>query len=78
MSATCRTRALLRENEEFRRLDQEHRELETRLKSLCHRRFLKVGEELETRRLKKKKLVLKDRMASIEQEHSNSERHPAA
>ncbi|MCZ6601316.1 MAG: DUF465 domain-containing protein [Acidobacteria bacterium] len=77
MNATCRTRVLLRENKEFRRLDRKHKELETRLRILCCRRFLKAGEELETRRLKKTKLVLKDRMAAIAQENPNPERRPA-
>ena len=47
MNATCRTHVLLRENKEFRQLNREHQELETRLRSLCRRRFLKAGEELE-------------------------------
>ena len=59
-------------------IKQEHRELDTRLAGLCRRRFLKSGEELETRRLKKRKLILKDRMAAIAQEYSNSERDPSA
>ena len=77
MNATCRTHVLLRENKEYRQLQQQHQELETRLESLCRRRFLAAGEELETRRLKKRKLILKDRMAAIVQENSNPERRPA-
>ncbi|MCZ6650617.1 MAG: YdcH family protein [Acidobacteria bacterium] len=77
MNATCRTHVLLGENKEFRQLNREHQELETRLRSLCRRRFLKAGEELETRRLKKRKLFLKDRMAAIVQEDSNSGNRPA-
>lgn len=77
MNATCRTHVLLRENKEFRQLNREHQELETKLRALCRRRFLKAAEELETRRLKKRKLVLKDRMATIAQEHPNPEIRPA-
>jgi len=77
MDATCRTHVLLRENKEYRQLHQQHQELETRLERLSRRRFLAAGEELETRRLKKRKLILKDRMAAIVQENSNPERRPA-
>ncbi len=77
MDAMCRSRVLLRENKEFRQLDQEHQKLEARLKSLTRRRFLKPGEELETRRLKKRKLFLKDRMAAIVQKDSNPGNRPA-
>jgi uncharacterized protein YdcH (DUF465 family) len=77
MNATGPTHVLLGENKEFRQLNREHQELETRLRSLCRRRFLKAGEELETRRLKKRKLVLKDRMAAIAQENPNPEIRPA-
>jgi uncharacterized protein YdcH (DUF465 family) len=77
MNATGRTRVLLRENKEFHRLNREHKELEDRLRNLGSRRFLQAGEELEARRLKKRKLVIKDRMAALAQEHSNPERRPA-
>jgi len=76
MDATCRTGVPLCDNKEYRQLRQQHQELEIRLRTLCRRRILGAGEELETRRLKKRKLILKDRMAAIAQEHSNSGKLP--
>lgn len=57
--------ALLRENEEFQRLAQKHRELEDRLSSLSQKLLLSDDEKYEEVTLKKKKLVLKDKMADL-------------
>lgn len=64
--------ALRRENEEFRRLEQEHRNLDNTLKELESKRFLTAEEELEIHNLKKLKLSKKDRMLELIQEYKKS------
>ncbi len=56
---------LLQENEEFQRLADKHEELEKRLTVLSGKNFLSEGEKLEEVTLKKKKLVVKDKMAVL-------------
>jgi uncharacterized protein YdcH (DUF465 family) len=56
---------LLRENDEFRRLHREHSDYEKRLEDLCGHHFLSDQEKIELVELKKKKLLLKDRMLEI-------------
>lgn len=56
---------LLTQNEEYRRLDQQHREYESRLQALTAKAVLNEEEQVEETVLKKKKLHLKDRMEAI-------------
>jgi uncharacterized protein len=58
---------LIAQNDEFRRLTQEHQQYSTRLDSLVQKRFLSEDEKMEEVRLKKLKLRLKDEMERIEQ-----------
>jgi uncharacterized protein YdcH (DUF465 family) len=67
---------LLRESEEYRRLVEKHQGFEQRLEALNGKGFLSDQEQLETTRLKKEKLRLKDRMAIIAKDYL--ERHPGA
>jgi hypothetical protein len=67
---------LLVQNEEYRRLDQQHHEFESRLLSLTEKAVLSEEEELEEITLKKKKLLLKDRMESIARQARDGEAHP--
>lgn len=60
---------LTRENEEYRRLRERHRGFEDRLAALNAKAFLSEQEKLETTRLKKEKLQLKDRMTAIAREY---------
>ncbi|MGB7295688.1 MAG: YdcH family protein [Candidatus Aminicenantales bacterium] len=53
---------MLRENEDFRKLYEEHQECEKRLEILQIKSVLSEGEKIEERELKKRKLALKDRM----------------
>jgi uncharacterized protein YdcH (DUF465 family) len=53
---------LLKENQEFRRLYEEHQSYEKKLEKFKSKSFLTEEEELEERELKKRKLALKDRM----------------
>jgi uncharacterized protein YdcH (DUF465 family) len=55
----------LSRNDEYRRLNEEHSEYETRLSALSAKAVLSDEEQLEESNLKKKKLQVKDRMYSI-------------
>jgi uncharacterized protein YdcH (DUF465 family) len=50
---------------EYRRLHAEHRDHENRLEALAGKPRLSEEEQLEEKRLKKEKLLLKDRMEAI-------------
>jgi uncharacterized protein YdcH (DUF465 family) len=53
---------LLRENQEFRKLFEEHREHEKKLAEFKGKTHLTDLERLEEKELKKRKLALKDKM----------------
>lgn len=55
----------LLENEEYRRLDQQHHEYEARLLALTEKAVLSDEEQVEETTLKKRKLQLKDRMQAL-------------
>jgi uncharacterized protein len=59
------TRRLLRSDEVFARLADEHHQLEDRLHELHTRPYLSQPEQLEETTLKKRKLQIKDRMEDI-------------
>jgi len=54
---------------EYRRLHAEHRDHESRLEALAVKSRLSEEEEFEEKRLKKEKLLLKDRMEAIARTH---------
>lgn len=56
---------LKRDNEEFRKLYQEHRELDGMLSEFNKKHYLTAEEELEMQRMKKEKLSKKDRIAEL-------------
>jgi uncharacterized protein YdcH (DUF465 family) len=56
---------LMSSNPEFRRMVEEHRDYEGRLKALHNRHHMTEQEHLEEVQLKKKKLHLKDQMNSM-------------
>ncbi len=60
---------LMRESEEFQQLFQRHRELDERLSTLGEQLFLSADEKVEEVTIKKKKLVIKDRMAFMVRSH---------
>ena len=68
---------LLASHEEFRRLAQEHNQYSQRLDSLIEKRYLTDDERLEEIRLKKLKLLVKDQMNNIEQQHKQNQFHVA-
>ena len=57
------------QNPEYRTLVEQHRSLDDRLKELSSRLYLTDTEKLEEVDLKKKKLVLKDRMQQFLKSH---------
>jgi uncharacterized protein YdcH (DUF465 family) len=57
--------SLLASNEEYRRLYEEHTELESRLKVLSEKLVLTDAEQIEESKLKKLKLAGRDRMEAI-------------
>ena len=57
--------SLLASNEEYRRLFQEHTDLENRLKVLSEKSVLTDSEQVEESKLKKLKLAGRDRMEEI-------------
>ena len=63
---------LLAENVEFRRLHDEHRDHDLSLNELSAKPFLTPEEELRERDLKKRKLLLKDKMALIMRDFQKS------
>jgi hypothetical protein len=60
---------LLQSDEEFRRLVEQHQDLEQRLNTLSGKPFLNEQEQLEQMTLKKRKLQLKDRMEAVLRRH---------
>lgn len=66
---------LKRENEEFKRLAEEHRSLDNMLTEMDRKPYLTAEEEIERKRIQKLKLNKKDRMAELIREykkrHSN-------
>lgn len=63
---------LRRENEEFKKLEQEHRSLDNTLKELESKKFLTAEDEIQIHNLKKLKLSKKDRMLELIQEYKKS------
>lgn len=63
---------LLRTDDEFRRLHEEHQEYERRLSDLNHKAMFSEEDEAEEKRIKLHKLVLKDRMEALLRSHRES------
>ena len=61
--------ALKQQNEEFKKLSDEHRSLDVQLAEMDSKRYLSPEEEIERKRLQKLKLVRKDRMAELVREY---------
>ncbi len=60
---------LLQEDDEYRRLAEQHQELESRLDELLGNRYPSGADDLERITLKKQKLQVKDRMEWILRRH---------
>lgn len=66
---TDHTEALPDTDPEYRRLHDEHQDHEQRLHVLASKPRLSEDEEIEEKRLKKEKLLIKDRMEAIARSH---------
>ncbi len=64
---------LLKTDDEFRRLVQQHQEYERRLDDLYQKSFLSPDDEIEEKRCKVQKLRLKDRMEEILRLHREAQ-----
>jgi uncharacterized protein YdcH (DUF465 family) len=53
------------ENEEFRKLEEEHKKLEQSLDEIIKKKYLTADEEVEKKTIQKQKLQFKDRMAEL-------------
>ncbi len=56
---------LKRDNEEFRKLYQEHKELDGILSEIDKKHYLTPEEEFQVQRMKKEKLSKKDKIAEL-------------
>jgi len=63
---------LERENPEFRELREQHHRFDARLHELYEKPYLSPDEEIESVELKKRKLLLKDRMEHIVRHYSSA------
>ena len=63
---------LLRTDERFRRLHEEHQALEHQLEALNHKTLHSEDDETETKRIKREKLRLKDEMEQLLRAHDEA------
>ena len=63
---------LIKSNPTFRELVHQHQDFEKRLSELAHLTYPNDDEQLEETTLKKRKLLIKDEIYSIMQQHSVS------
>ena len=63
---------LKKENEEFRKLTEEHRSLDSLLSEIDSKRYLTPEEEIERKNIQKQKLFKKDKIAEFVREYRKS------
>jgi uncharacterized protein len=63
---------LKKENDEFKKLSEEHRSLDVLLAEIDSKRYLTSEEEVERKKLQKQKLLKKDRMAELVRDYRKS------
>ncbi|MBI4709964.1 MAG: DUF465 domain-containing protein [Nitrospirae bacterium] len=60
---------LQKENEEYKKLNEEHKVFKQRLTEIDKIKYLTPEDEIERKKIQKKKLAQKDRMAEIIREY---------
>ena len=60
---------LIKTDDEFRRLHEEHQDYERRLREINQKTLLSEDDEIEEKKIKLHKLVLKDKMEEILRQH---------
>jgi hypothetical protein len=63
---------LRKENEEFKKLEEDHRKLDEYLDDMSKKKYLTAEEAMEKKKLQKKKLHYKDRLAQLIKESRQS------
>ncbi len=63
---------LKKQNEEYRRLCEEHRQLDEVLAEMNKNKYVTPEEEIERKKIQKQKLLKKDRMAEIIREYKKT------
>jgi len=63
---------LKKENEEFRKLYEEHRQLDSILDEMNKKPYLTPEEEIEKKRMQKEKLYKKDKMAEMIRQYKSN------
>jgi hypothetical protein len=63
---------LLKDHDQYRRLAEQHHQLDDRLHELTGKHYLSTSEQFEEVTLKKKKLALKDRMEEIARDYARA------
>jgi uncharacterized protein YdcH (DUF465 family) len=76
MSQNPGSSVFLVDNDEYRRLEEQHHEYENRLQTLTEKVVLSDEEQLEETTLKKKKLQVKDRMEALVRQARVGSAHP--
>ncbi|MEW6602517.1 MAG: DUF465 domain-containing protein [Nitrospirota bacterium] len=67
-------RILRDENEEYRKLEEEHRKLDQTIDEMLKKKYLTSEEEVEKKKIQKQKLQYKDRMAQIIRDYNQEVR----
>ncbi len=60
---------LRNENEEYKKIEEEHRKLNQYLDEMSKKKYLSSEEEMEKKKLQKQKLHYKDRLAQLIREY---------
>lgn len=68
---------LMREDEQFRRIAEEHKKLDEDLNELASRKYLSPEAQLLEAELKKKKLAAKDKMLQIAEKYRSKQETPS-
>ncbi len=61
--------ALKNDNEEYAKIEEEHKQLGQTLDEILKKKYLSADEEVEKKTIQKQKLQLKDRMAQLIREY---------